>query len=323
LIRIVANRDVINGQPGEPSQAFPEGILTTISFWAASGYDAVGINTEVGFWSGSCGDNTLHPEEKRFHFYMADSVFAGGDADAMFDTMGCARRYRYEPILSFHSGAVSIQEPEGGFQPGDVNLNGTAFDFGDFVVFNNMFRDGYEPPETRADSLRILATDCNRDGIPLTIADFDFFYRVVFGGAEPSDSIPTPYGETLTLEFEFQGDTLTIVSTATMPVSMLRLQIVAGWDGTVKPDWLGDDVAFFSRSRRGDTLTVSAGWSRGLIRPILGTERTEAIRITNSGVSAIEWIAAEASIAPGSLMQVDVVDAMRRTGTHSEVHITR
>lgn len=80
--------------------------------------------------------------------------------------------------IAYRHGEVQIQRFENKL-PGDINLNGLAFEVGDVVYFANYFSNPSQYPldfEQRANS------DVNGDGTPATIADLVFMIKVISGG---------------------------------------------------------------------------------------------------------------------------------------------
>jgi hypothetical protein len=67
---------------------------------------------------------------------------------------------------------------------GDINLNDEKFDIGDAVLFVSYFK--YGRSVFIVDPRRqILATDMNRDGVPLEVADLQYMVLLITGDAIP------------------------------------------------------------------------------------------------------------------------------------------
>jgi len=73
----------------------------------------------------------------------------------------------------------------GDYLVGDINLNGSPFEVGDAVTLAQYFVDPINNP---LNPVQMAAADCNRDGIPATIADLIYLLGVING------SIPPPLG---------------------------------------------------------------------------------------------------------------------------------
>jgi hypothetical protein len=83
--------------------------------------------------------------------------------------------------IAYRHGEVQILKFDNKL-PGDINLNGLAYEVGDVVYFANYFSNPSLYPlnyEQRANS------DVNGDGTPATIADLVFMIKVISGGGSP------------------------------------------------------------------------------------------------------------------------------------------
>lgn len=72
---------------------------------------------------------------------------------------------------------------------GDINCNGVAYEIADAVMFSNFFVEG-EAVFGNHRAASVAATDCNRDGIKLGVADFVCLVRVSVGDALPYTQPP-------------------------------------------------------------------------------------------------------------------------------------
>lgn len=91
-----------------------------------------------------------------------------------------------------------INPPPPKFQPGDVNLNGIANEVADAVLFSNYFVYGMGVFTLEIES-QIIATDVNKDGMTLSIADLAYIARIVAGDA-------LPYAKITPLEVNYTHD---------------------------------------------------------------------------------------------------------------------
>lgn len=69
--------------------------------------------------------------------------------------------------------------------PGDVNLNGIAYEIADAVLFSNYFVYGLQV-FTLDQRSQIAATDANGDGLTLTLSDLTFMLRKAVGDDNPN-----------------------------------------------------------------------------------------------------------------------------------------
>jgi hypothetical protein len=86
--------------------------------------------------------------------------------------------------IDFYNGAIHFVNLLGADVRGDVNLNGVRFEIGDLITFMNYFWIGL-PAFMHDVEKQIEATDLNCDGVYLTISDFVFLARIVFGYVDP------------------------------------------------------------------------------------------------------------------------------------------
>ncbi len=89
--------------------------------------------------------------------------------------------------VDFTNGGVDIICADSIDARGDLNLNEVAYEVADAVMYSNYFVKG---PIAFGNDIRrreaaIAASDCNADGIPLTVADLVYLIRVIVGDAPP------------------------------------------------------------------------------------------------------------------------------------------
>jgi len=159
-IQIVGRADVNDGSPTSPLEP-GEGPIVNLDLHLASDEGFAGLSFPARF------------------------VFRTALANTALDASGT-------PILQdeieYTHGEVQIQLYENKL-PGDINLNGLAFEVGDVVYFANFFSNPVAYPlsfEQRANS------DVNQDGTPATIADLVYMINVIAGGGAPRLAPQTP-----------------------------------------------------------------------------------------------------------------------------------
>jgi hypothetical protein len=85
---------------------------------------------------------------------------------------------------NFYNGGIDIVCADSIDAVGDINLNGIAYEIADGIMLTNYFLIGLaafgDHPEGS-----IAASDTNRDGLPLSVADLVYLIRVVIGDALP------------------------------------------------------------------------------------------------------------------------------------------
>ena len=142
-----------------------------------------------------CGDNTLSSVDG-VDLIISRDVFdlTGGvitDLNADFPSFqgantSCETSDKGEPKrwVDFYDGCIRIICGDDIDAPGDVNLNAIPYEIADAVMFTNYFVDGLNAFADHVDG-SIAATDVNKDGITLSVADLVYLIRVVVGDALP------------------------------------------------------------------------------------------------------------------------------------------
>ena len=86
--------------------------------------------------------------------------------------------------VNFWNGGIDIICKDSIDAPGDININGVPYEIADAVMFTRYFIVGeaaFEPHVAGS----IAASDCNLDGLALSVADLVYLIRVVVGDALP------------------------------------------------------------------------------------------------------------------------------------------
>jgi hypothetical protein len=139
--------------------------------------------------------------------------------------------------LHLFNGGVQIARRHGVGEIGDVNLNMRPFEIADAVVFKNYFIEG-EATFRISVERQSRATDANRDGDLLTIADLVYMFRIIIGDAvpynqlEPEASIYRYENDTLSIH-EPVGAVFVLAPGNVTPVNLTdSLEIGCSYDGT-------------------------------------------------------------------------------------------
>jgi hypothetical protein len=116
--------------------------------------------------------------------------------------------------LVFHpriiEGSITFLESED-FFIGDINLNGFPWEVGDAVVFADHLIDPITNP---FNDLQRMASDCNQDGIPETIADLIFLLGVINDGIGPPLGGSSPGFADVVLDIKGNSATLHLLAPA-------------------------------------------------------------------------------------------------------------
>jgi len=91
-------------------------------------------------------------------------------------------------LVHFYNGGVDIICADSIDAVGDINLNNIPYEIADAVMFTNFFVSGTSAFGTHVFG-SIAASDTNKDGITLSVADLVYLIRVIVGDAMPYDKI--------------------------------------------------------------------------------------------------------------------------------------
>jgi len=94
-------------------------------------------------------------------------------------------------LIDFVNGGVDIICADSIDAPGDINLNNVPNEIADAVLFSNYFIHGLGVFVINVEG-QIAATDVNRDGLTLSVADLVYLIRVVVGDALPYAKVIAP-----------------------------------------------------------------------------------------------------------------------------------
>ena len=154
------------------------------------------MNLPVRFLWRDCGDNAF-TDGSGFSLFLSRYVFDWEfhnpiHADDVFPTYKGAPDEclvipdKAAPVrkVDYTSGRVEILCADSIDSRGDVNLNDIPYEIGDYILFQNYFLFGLSVFTIDVDK-QIAATEVNVDGIPLTLRDLVYLWRVIIGDAMP------------------------------------------------------------------------------------------------------------------------------------------
>jgi hypothetical protein len=130
-------------------------------------------------------------------------------------------------FIDFYNGGVDIVCADSIDARGDVNLNGTAYEIADAVLYSNYFVFGLGVFDYY--QAQVAASDVNADGIPLSVADLVYLIRVVVG-----DALPYPKVAPVAAKVTYEGSVITVSD------DMGAAYVVV--NGNVAPELLIDGV---------------------------------------------------------------------------------
>jgi len=104
--------------------------------------------------------------------------------------MGCNVSAKGEPwpLIHFNNGGLDIACADSIDAVGDINMNAIGYEIADAVMFTNYFLIGLAAFDTHPEG-SIAASDTNKDGITLSVADLVYLIRVIVGDALPYDKV--------------------------------------------------------------------------------------------------------------------------------------
>ena len=179
--------------------------LALLNFLVANNYTLECQYLPIRFIWYDCGDNALSSVtgdtlllSRNVYDYVGsggmdtyvlldeEPVFPGyyGAMDECFYGSGFPDKPLPIPHVDFYNGGVDVICSDSIDAPGDINLNGIAYEIADAVMFTNYFIEGLGAFGDHVDG-SIAASDVNKDGIALTVSDLVYLVRVVVGDALP------------------------------------------------------------------------------------------------------------------------------------------
>jgi hypothetical protein len=223
LLRIVGMAETNNGaaHPGCAPAFFGEVpvILANMRFLVTNDRTLECQYVPIRFFWYDCGDNVLsnadgtesYLSQKVFEFTELGEPFLGGemsDPTVGFPTFQGAQTECFfeqnvkvaKPTVDFQNGGIDIICADSIDAPGDINLNGIKYEIADAVMFTNYFVSGLGAFAPHIDG-SVAASDTNKDGITLTVADLVYLIRVIVGDALPYDKL-SPVAARVTVSSE-------------------------------------------------------------------------------------------------------------------------
>jgi hypothetical protein len=199
LIRAVALAETNNGDHHPVSVFIPQFssfTLFMLEFAVTADPPLESTDSPIRFYWMDCGDNAIVPDSLGETLALSDRVFDW----VVFDNEITDHSYGLPGIygapdsclldpsiiraIDYYNGGITILGPDTLEFRGDINCNGIPYEIADYVQYAYYFVVGLG---AFGDHLEcsIVASDINRDGIELTVADFVYLYRVIIGDAVP------------------------------------------------------------------------------------------------------------------------------------------
>jgi len=247
LVRVVAIAEANNG-PYHPLCLHlpPPAVLFSLDFLVSDDRTLECMYVPVRFYWMDCGDNSIayHPSDDPLSSvqgvsrYVLDielnhieNMFTG------FPTFTgvqweCLQNDPGKPVpiqfVDFINGGIDIICADSIDARGDINLNGTANEIADAVLFSNYFIHGLAVFNSNMAG-QIAATDVNADGLTLSVADLVYLIRVIVG-----DAIPYAKLAPVEARYTFENGVLSVDSRMGAALAI--------FDGDVTPQLLAEQM---------------------------------------------------------------------------------
>jgi hypothetical protein len=212
LLRVVGIAETNNGPNHPLCLTLPTPfVLFSLDFLVSNDRTLECMYVPIRFFWMDCGDNSIayHPTDDPLSSvqgvsrYVIDFDLIGHIEDMFtgFPTYTgvqweCLQNDDDKPVpiqfVDFLNGGVDIICADSIDDRGDINLNGTANEIADAVLFSNYFVKGlsvFNVPGPNAPHGQIAATDVNADGLTLSVADLVYLIRIIVGDALPYPKI--------------------------------------------------------------------------------------------------------------------------------------
>ncbi len=244
-IKIVAFADLFHSSLCNIST---EGTLVNINFQVISDPFYECSRASVYFNWYDCGDNSFSSSGGDTTFVsrnvladfpnhiIEDTTFptnSGMPDECIVGTQPVQRR------INFANNSVVIEGclPYSHFNDkGDINLNDIPYEIADAILFSNYFTFGKDVFSVDQEN-QILATDVNTDSLTLTLDDYVFIWRYVYG--EFFKSLDSPSSLTAIDTVLFTQDTINKKVSLSYPYSLRAVYLV--FEGDLRPWGWGED----------------------------------------------------------------------------------
>jgi len=246
LLRVVGIAETNNGANHPSCFAANGETLATLDFLVTDDRTFECMYVPIRFFWMDCGDNAIsyhenadpNPYTQKLGIsdevvdFSTDMDMADGSAE--FPTFlgapdACLAGDKDRPVrfVNFKNGGIDIVCADSIDARGDLNLNGTAYEISDVVLYSNYFVYGigvfthYQA--------QVAASDVNADGIPLSVADLVYLTRVVVG-----DALPYPKTAPMAANLSTNGSVLSVDEQ--MGAAFVTIE------GNVTPELLADNM---------------------------------------------------------------------------------
>ena len=200
------------------------GDLVEIDFYVSNDRTLECQYAPIEFYWFDCGDNTLSSK-------LGDTLWVSRDVFSFEGNLLTDNSYGFpgpfgadencmvgggapgkQPIrcVDFTNGGVDIVCADSIDAAGDINLNEIAYEIADAVLYSNYFVYGVTVFTVNVDG-QIAASDVNKDGLTLSVADLVYLIRVIVGDAQPFAKLSPK--ESVEAQFAIRNGELIITET--------------------------------------------------------------------------------------------------------------
>jgi subtilisin family serine protease len=200
-IKIVGIADMPDGWTTGPLEA-GKGELIRLKFQVAKDANLQDMFLPVKFEF----DYDFDPVSNSFSSATGESLFV--DIDWPGELTG--PNYDILPIVAFIDGGIKVHS-DAWCWCGDINMNELPYEIADAVLFANALLTSAEEAFTIDYDIQVLATDVNKDGFVLSIADFVFLVRIILEDISPKHKL-VPSTDLVDVTLTTQGDAVKVTS---------------------------------------------------------------------------------------------------------------
>ena len=246
LIRLIALAETDNGAHEAIDFDNSEGDdgLAILKFLVSNDRTFNCIHAPVEFYWIACEDNSISSlygdtlfVERFIYDFEGDLI---GDPPVGYDILPgywgipeeCIPEYKTFPVrgVDYKNGGFKIICSDDIDAPGDININGIAYEIADAVMYTRYFIEGLEAFGDHVEA-SIAASDVNADGITLSVADLVYLIRVIQGDAN-GYAKPTPGSDDINIATQLIGGNMAVTYDASASVgAMLMIFEVNGTIG--------------------------------------------------------------------------------------------
>jgi len=211
LLRIVAMAETNDGPHHPQCYGPPDGYqyeLAVMKFLVTNDRNFECQYVPISFFWNDCGDNSISGMggeilyiDNIIYDFTGNVIWNEEDEEEYPEEARIAYTgapdscLNYDPLkpspvrcIEFVYGGVDIICADSIDDPGDLNLNGVANEIADAVIYTNYFIYGSSAFIVNPEG-QIAASDVNRDGYTLTVADLVYLIRIISGDSAPMPKV--------------------------------------------------------------------------------------------------------------------------------------